>query len=282
MRAPLLFTALLAAALFHNPSRAEPAPAEWPIDFRDGLIRVRLSAPSSDRPLEFLLDTGASVSVIDLKTADRLGLKRGDRVRVRGVHSSLTGYFPTALSAAMGAMALPREFLALDLRKLSDACDAAVDGLLGLDFFRDRIVQIDFAAGRIRLLDPRRESPTDEIVPLEVRPCGMRVPVGVNDGPARWMRLDTGCASDLQWVTGAVDPARCRRRLAVGLDRISIPQTTTRLRIGALAFDNVPTGIHHREIFPGEAGLLGNGVLARFDAVTIDAKSGRLILTPRR
>jgi hypothetical protein len=42
----------------------------------------------------------------------------------------------------------------------------------------------------------------------------------------------------------------------------------------------VPTGLHRKAIFPGESGLLGNGVLAQFGVVTIDAKAGRLILGP--
>jgi hypothetical protein len=37
---------------------------------------------------------------------------------------------------------------------------------------------------------------------------------------------------------------------------------------------------HPKAIFPGESGLLGNGLLAQFGVVTIDAKAGRLIPGP--
>jgi len=40
----------------------------------------------------------------------------------------------------------------------------------------------------------------------------------------------------------------------------------------------VPTGLHQKEIFPGEAGLLGNGLLSRYRSVIIDWKSRRLFL----
>ena len=52
----------------------------------------------------------------------------------------------------------------------------------------------------------------------------------------------------------------------------------TGLRIGPITLDTVPTGLHRKAIFPGESGLLGNGLLAQFGVVTIDAKAGRLIL----
>jgi len=66
--------------------------------------------------------------------------------------------------------------------------------------------------------------------------------------------------------------------MAIGLAEISIPQTTTTVGIGEHQFLNVPTGLHETAIFPGEAGLLGNGLISRFSTVTIDAKAGRVIL----
>ena len=59
----------------------------------------------------------------------------------------------------------------------------------------------------------------------------------------------------------------------------SLPPTVV---LGELEFEKVPTGLHDAAIFPGEAGLLGNGLLSRFSTVTIDAKAGRLMLGKRR
>jgi hypothetical protein len=64
------------------------------------------------------------------------------------------------------------------------------------------------------------------------------------------------------------------------LTELSIPQTQTTVQIGSHEFQNVPTGLHEKPIFHGEAGLLGNGLLSRFSSITIDAKSGRLLLEP--
>ena len=92
------------------------------------------------------------------------------------------------------------------------------------------------------------------------------------------MRLDTGCATAFQWVTSNVRAEQCTGKMAVGLTELSIPQTTTSLRLGEQPAETVPTGLHRGEIFPGEAGLLGNGFLARFGTVTIDTRNGRLLL----
>src|SRR5882724_8600563 len=263
----------------HFQSQAAPVPlAEFPFQYREGLLWIEVAVPQSDKPLNFLLDTGAGVSAINLNTAKRIGLKLGREVSVHGVETMLTGYWQQQMSAKVGSVQLPHEYLAIDLEKLSRSCERPVDGLVGMDFFRGRIVQIDFDAQKIRVLKSAKAEKTDEVLSLDLRPCGMRVPVQVNDHKRQWVRLDTGCATALQWVTSEVRPEQCTRQMAIGLAEISIPQTTTTVGIGAHQFQNVPTGLHETAIFPGEAGLLGNGLISRFSTVTIDAKAGRVIL----
>lgn len=265
--------------LFRGQAASLPA-TEFPFEFREGLLWVEVKVPPAERSLNFLVDTGAGVSVLNLRTAKRLNLKLGRKVAVQGVGTTLTGYRVERLSAQVGEVQLPKEYLALDLDKFSASCERPVDGLIGADFFRNRVVQIDFAAQKIRLLQSGSALPSGEILPLQLRSCGMRMPVNVNSQPRQWVRLDTGCASALQWVTATVPPEQCTRRMAIGLAEISISQTDTTVGIGKLEFQQVPTGLHREAIFPGEAGLLGNALLARFSTVTIDAKASRLILQP--
>src|ERR1043165_5998853 len=68
-----------------------PVACELPLQFRDGLLWVEVNVPQSDRPLNFLVDSGASVSVLNLSTARRLGLELGAKVSVNGVRASLSG-----------------------------------------------------------------------------------------------------------------------------------------------------------------------------------------------
>jgi len=262
--------------------QAEPGASvagELPLKFHEGLLWLEVSVPQSEEPLHFLVDSGASASVVNLSTARRLGLKLGPKVSVTAVATTLTGHWPVKLSARTSQIELPDEFLALDLSKLSGACSRSVDGLIGADFFRDRVVQIDYAAQKLRVLDAAPTNADTNSVPLEARPCGFRVEVNVNGGKSQWVRVDTGCATAFQWVTSKERAERCTSKLAVGLAELSIPQTMTSVRIGNHYLDTVPTGLHRKAIFPGESGLLGNGLLATFGVVTIDAKAGRLFLS---
>lgn len=254
--------------------------SEFPFEYREGLLWIKVAITQSEQPLNFLVDTGAGVSVINLNTAKRIGLKLGRQVPVRGVDTMLTGYWQQHLSAKVGGVRLPREYLAVDLEKLSRSCEQPVDGLVGADFFRGRVVQIDFDAQKIRLLKSDQAGKSDNALPLKSFSCEMRVPISVNGRDPQWVRLDTGCATALQWVTSEV-PDQCTHQMAIGLAEISIPQTKTSVGIGEHQFSDVPTGLHEKPIFPGEAGLLGNGLLSRFATVTIDAKAGRVILEKR-
>jgi hypothetical protein len=253
-------------------------PVEVPFEFSEGLIWVRVTSDQASRPLAFLLDSGASVSVLHTPTARALGVKPGPEVRVCGVGIETRGSWPSQWSARLGDLDLAQPWLVLDLGELSAACGRPVDGLLGLDFFAPRVVQVDFDARVLRCAKQAHLERGDTSLPLRVRQGGACVPVRVNEGPVEWLRLDTGCASSVEWVTAGPAPDSAGSRLSVGLTRITRVQATTRLQLGALEFDRVPTGVHRQPIFPGEAGLLGNGLLAGFSAVTIDVRSGRIHL----
>ena len=252
--------------------------AEFPFQYREGLLWAQVKVPQSPEPLSFLLDSGANVSVIHLATAKRLGLKLGERVSVRWVQATTEGYWPQRLAAKAGDVKLPRNYLAMDLSALGRACDVRLDGLLGADFFRQHLVQIDFSTQKVRLLKSGQPPLQGEVLPLETRRCGLRIPIRVNGGEAQWVRLDTGCATPLQWVTSRVDPKNCMPQMAVALTQLSIPTTQVQVQIGSTRFESVAAGLHEQPIFAGESGLLGNGLLSRFKVVTIDCKANRIML----
>jgi Aspartyl protease len=254
---------------------------EIPFRLRDGFIWMEVTVPGSQAPLNFLLDSGAQVSVINTTTAQRLGVKRGRPVNVAGVGNATTGFWLEGVDARAGQVQLPGTYVMLDLGKLGEACtNATVDGLIGADFFHDRVVRIDFKRQVVSILPESATEAGGQILPLKVRPCGMLVPVQINGSKPQWVRLDTGCASALQWVTASVRPEGCTKRVAVALTSFSVPVTQTTLKLGSVQFEAVPTDLQREAIFPGEKGLLGNGVLSRFQTVTIDTKRKEVILGP--
>jgi hypothetical protein len=257
---------------------ASPAALEFPFQLRGGLIWIEVQTPASAEPLNFMVDSGAQASVINLGVARRLRLKLGEPVSVQGVESKAGGFWPEHLRARAGDVVLPKDYLAVDLGALSRACGCGVDGLLGADFFKGRRVQIDFRDRKIRLLNSPPAAANAASIPLETRPSGMLVEIQVNNNPLQKVRLDTGCASPLQWTAGKDAGGPCSEQIAVGVAAVSMPLITTTVHLGGNEFNAVPTGLHVNPIFPGEAGLLGAPLLSRFGRVTVDGVAGRLFL----
>ena len=268
------FAAALATARAAQP----PGPAEFPFEFREGLIWVTARVPQSDQPLNFLLDSGAGASVINLRTAEKLKLALGATAFVQGVDSATAGRWTQRVSATAGGVALPKDFLAVDLGQLSDACLCRVDGLIGADFFRGRVVQIDFHARKIRLPASSRSLQAETTLPVKTRHGAWLTALSVNGGKPQWARLDTGCAAALHWTTPGSSTGEGPVRTAVALAPMQVRVAESSVKLGALDFVAVPTELHAKPIFAGEAGLLGNGLLSQFTAVTIDARAGRLLL----
>src|SRR5262249_3202269 len=57
-----------------------PEASEIPLQFREVLLWLEINAPQSKEPLHFLVDSGASVSVVNLTTAKHLGVSLGSKV----------------------------------------------------------------------------------------------------------------------------------------------------------------------------------------------------------
>ncbi len=226
------------------------------------MIWVKVKAEGRREPLNFLLDSGAGASVLSLDAAEKLKVKLGSASRVQRVGTGAVAYHVREFRAQMGGIALGENPLALDLRETSALCSRSIDGLIGQDFFRDRIVQIDFKAGQIRLLERADAGKSCAVVPLKRHRDIMCVAATVNGGTRQWVRLDTGCDDGLHWVSGAKNGSgEVKATLQLGEERLAQVRTT----------------MHARELFPDEAGLLGNGVLSNY-TVTIDAVKGRMLL----
>lgn len=251
-----------------------------PFQFRDGMIWLKIAVAGKSEPLNFLLDSGAGASVLDLNAARRLGLKLGTRQTVQGVHSRSVAYRVKEFSASIGDIAVPSSVLALDLSGPSRACHQRIDGLLGADFFRHRIVQIDFAAQIIRLLQRGElRSGGCEILPLAIRNDALCARISVNGNSPEWLRLDTGCNSALEWVVTG-DKAKKLGLTTIGVKSGSVREVHTEVQLGTKRIAAVRTGIHTSQMFAGESGLIGNGLLSRF-TVTIDSSKRRCLLASR-
>ncbi len=274
----ICFLIMLAATALGGGARGAVVPAEFPFEYRQGLIWVEVGVRESPTPLNFLLDSGAGLSVINLSTLERIGHLGGRRLKVHGVGTTATGYWPQHLAVTEGDLPLAKDLLAVDLSALSRTCNRPVDGLIGADFFLDRAVRIDFVARRIRLSSNQPMEQPQVILPLNVHRGALRVPICFDHGLLQWTRLDTGCASALHWVNAKIRPGETQEHISVGLAALPVPIILTSVQLGGLDFESVRTAVHKKAIFAGEAGLLGNQILSQFSSVTIDVPGHRVVL----
>ena len=119
------------------------------------VVPVVIVGPRMSYEFKFTLDTGAAVTVVPAMFLRQLGC---DLSRPLG-HTTLRG----ATGVARAPLVRVPAITALD-RVRTDMLVAAhdfppgtaTDGLLGLDFFRGFVLNLDFARGRIDLNPPKR------------------------------------------------------------------------------------------------------------------------------
>jgi len=246
----------------------------FPFDYTDGLIWVKVSV--ADSTLNFVLDSGAGTSVLSLQATRRLAIKLGSPVQVQAVEGITTGHHVKSFDGTVGGIPLNKGILAMDLQVPSKACHRSIDGLIGQDFFRGRVVRIDFKARRVCLLESADASCCCASLPMRCRNNALCIPVGLNGQKPQWTRLDTGCDSALEW---AVDIGKNKHKgnVSVGLAGASANAISAEVQLGGERIRSVRTGVHEKQIFAGEAGLLGSGLLSKY-CVTIDARKMRLLL----
>lgn len=267
LRLSTILPLLLAA--FALPAVAAPQPVEIPFTFTDGFIRVEAHVPQTLEPLHLLLDSGAGASVLSLRTAKRLHLPLGRKETVRGVGVDAAARRLEGVEAMASGITLSGIPLAVDLSSADELCSEPIDGLIGVGFFKDRVVQIDYTHHTLRIVSAATAAPSAERLPVKMFNGVMCVPVAVNDSPARWIRFDTGCNDALHWVIRRPAGSGDHSAVSIGFMTDTADTSLTSLSLGKRALHPVKTALHSAPLFPGEAGLLGNGVLSQF-TVTVD------------
>lgn len=276
---PRLFSifALAFAALAALPAAAAPQqPAEIPFTFTDGFIRVEAHVPQSAEPLHLLLDSGAGASVLSLRTAQRLRLPLGKTESVRGVGVEAAARQLGGVVASTNGVTLASIPLAVDLSAADQLCSEPVDGLIGVDFFKNRVVQIDYAHHTLRIAASAPKVAAERL-PVKTINGIMCVPVGVNDSTVRWTRLDTGCNDALHWVVPKPAGHGAHNAVSIGFITDDGDTSLTSVSLGKRSLRTVKTALHGTPLFPGEAGLLGNGILSQF-LVTVDWSNHQVLL----
>lgn len=193
LRGALLAPALAALVLLSPPARAQtrgarrgPAPAQpaasnarfdsgasatgIPFDFDDNSIFLRVRVNGS-RPLRFIFDTGAGLTILNARTAKELGLKAsGTTLKGSAVGGKISGDVFMGVTLSVPGVAVSNQMVGA-VSFDSVPCEVrSVDGFVGYDFIKEFVVEIDYSRRVINLYDPKTfvYKGAGELVPLKI------------------------------------------------------------------------------------------------------------------
>ena len=176
-------------------SRLEHGPVTLPFEFADQEIVV--TARINNGPeLKFIVDTGASQTVIDKTTAQTLGPITVHTFNVTAGAKAIPLSYTTLNKIQLGDLNLENiATLVTDLSSLTGASGKRPAGLIGANILRRFLVTIDFQDRKLTLADPHNVSVPDNATVVPTSPvfaASALVVNGVLDNTPMNFLVDTG------------------------------------------------------------------------------------------
>ena len=279
--------------------RPAAEPVTIPFELANHLVILEARVTKS-RPLSFILDTGANVAIVRIDTAKELGLALTGSVTARGAGpGSQTGSRvrnATWSLVGLERVAQPVSFT-LPLPELPAALGRDLDGIVGGEFIRQFVVELDYQSRFIRLHDPATFQYTGrgEALPLDFNASGHPVVNATVTSPAgvfeRRFHLDIGSGLALalhspfvkehNLLASSAKSIRMIGARGVGGREAGRLGRVTALQIGSFRINNVITLFAEASAGafadPALAGNIGAQIANRF-RMFLDYGRRRLIL----
>lgn len=307
---------LLLVALFHFAAGAQRPDMEIgrgqkridiPFSYTNGFIIVNVIFDDF-LPLQFIFDTGAEYTILSKREiTDFLRIDYQRRLPIMGADLSteLYAYLAQGINLQVGDIkAVNRSVLVLeeDYFHFEEYTGVNVQGILGSDFFRRFIVQIDYRRAVISLYDPQHfELPGKgyQELPIEIERGKPYLLATVNFHPDTAIQvrllLDTGAGLALLLHTDTHPGLKLPDRvipsnLGAGLGGFlrGYMGRIQKLDVGPFVFKEVtaqfqklPEGLDTARMAFNRNGIVGNEVLGRFTLI-LDYMKGRAYVAPNR
>ncbi|HYH86718.1 MAG TPA: aspartyl protease family protein [Pyrinomonadaceae bacterium] len=272
--------------------------ARIPFELNGNEIFLQLRVNGS-RPLWFGLDTGAAGSVINTTTAEALGLKMEGSHQATGAGGQVPSSRVQGVTLDISSAQLKDLTVAtIALTPIENAMGHTMDGILGYEFFRRFVVEIDYEKQMLNLHEPASfvYAGRGESLPLsfthnhpyvraKIAAPG-REPVEGN------FVLDTGSNFPLVLLKSFVNENRLADSSTktlkifgrgVGGEIMMPVGRTSRLILGSYTLENPVTSFPQTGTFarPDAAGNIGGALLRRFK-VTFDYSRSRMYVEPNK
>ena len=298
----LLPLALVLAAQQHSMALQAPAPlATIPFELATRHVMLKVTINNS-RPLSFVLDTGANLAIVRMPVANELGLQLEGSViaggagagrqagqRVKNARWSLVGLPGFSQPVAM----------ALPFKRLPAGLGQDVDGIVGGEFIKEFVLELDYQAQRLMVHDRRSfsyrgkgeslpiqlNSNNHPVVNATVTPKGgkpVEVPFVLDIGSGGSVVLHSPFV-EAQGLPGEQKTVRAIGMAGAGGKSLGRIGRVTSLRIGSFTLKDVATTFSQDRVGafadPSAAGNIGAQIVRRF-RVFLDYGRKRLTLEP--
>jgi Aspartyl protease len=270
---------------------ASDSEARWvPFTLTSG-NQIRFVATVDGRPVGAILDTGVSDSAMSHRLAPSLRGRGAPTVTANAIGGAVPIAWATSPRVAFGGLDHRGGRIAVVDAPGSATGGESIDLFVGRDLLAGFALEIDYDAGRFRLLPSGRMPFRGVRVPLMV---GGAAPTYLSEltigGRRTRMIVDTGdgnavTLSAATWRSLA-SPARVTTTLSYGMGGMSVTELAIdpALPLGPLPAQPTEVAIEPDGGYSqgaGVSGRIGNGLLQRYH-VLLDPGAGQMVLAPGR
>ena len=273
-----------------------------PFELVDDYIYIKVRINNST-PLQFGFDTGADGTVINSTTANRIGLKPGEQISIKGASSTVKGSLLRNNNLRIGHLGINGVILhAIPLEKIEGGLGHDIDGIIGGILLRNHPLKIDFDKKNIEIysFDHFNYDGRGETVPFRL--AGQAMPLITTELTLHKEQkisgafgLDTGFGGTILLNTPLVKKNRIASKIGrcIKLDYIGISGIKNQclagrlkqVRLGKAVFRNVPVLLNQAErgalSWKSSSGIIGNSILKKFN-IFFNFRKWELILEPNR
>jgi predicted aspartyl protease len=266
-----------------------------PLEIDNSIILVRVRVNNS-KPLKFNFDTGASLSVINSERAAELGLKPEGKAIGNATGGVIQGSFVRGVSLSVQGAEVSNQLAGIF--SFGAVSCFEMDGVIGYDFIKQFVVELDYQNKTLNLYDPRTYTYNGkgEVIPISLagRTPTVRTKIFLEGREAveGQLEVDTGADSTLvinspfvakQRLLAALTKTLQGSTVGAGGEQELIMGRIKAVQLGRFVFDNPIIGLSRDTEGSGASekndGLIGGEILRRFKVI-LDYSRNRMILEP--
>jgi Aspartyl protease/PDZ domain len=305
--------ALIVVGLLLAPSTScQSLPAtKLPVNFSGAAIPFELVTRhvmlkvtvNNSRPLSFVFDTGNKFGIIDLDVARELGLKLQGEINVGGGGGqTIKGSFVQGSSFAIpGLEGFSQAItLAIPLGNLAHRFGHDFDGIIGSEFIKQFVVELDYQARLIKLYDKNKfiYSGQGEVIPIQLNSFGHPIiaaevtPIGsdpikgkfvLDVGSGEALGLNSPFVAEHHLLGPGIKTIRAIGRAGAGGEITGQVGRVSELKIGKIKISNPLTFFSEDKAGASASsavlGNIGGQIMSRFK-ILLDYSHDRIILEP--